>query len=861
MSSFMSKAACRGRRPSQFLSYNGYQRSVLIGRLLKERNVARFIVAPSGYGKTCLMADYAETIFGWAHTFFVNGQSPCFLRDLDAGQLASQCLSVDKGARLVVFDDVPMLDAKRAQLFSDEIDALIGKGCEVVVACTPMCDAFSLLQRDRVCLSARDLLLSDEELDEARSAEERAHAPSSSLSAAARVPALVWDGGLEAAESFVKQTVKEQMPADLLYVIMSMLVIRAGSIRSIERICSVDVEEICDLLDSYPHLGYDAETGTFEAPALPISCMAPTVKRDAQLLVSKSTCRSWEELSRAWASALLEDMKDAARACEVVTDLVPRAGRAKWLSARVRPLIAAGCYYPALQAIRSIGSSGAKSLESKASMAVLEAVCRHMLDDDEGAVRCVKRFAFDDGISQESRICALLVLARYGASTQSKRAADSLAEISAGVRAGDRGGGSPAELLAFLWCESMQSSGALIDAWRRCQSLGAEDYVLCLGASWLFGLIAVELDNGVMAAGEHESYAPVERYVRSRLESQLEGGRDFIVALAGLSMERAHMRGMVYTAGPLPSRQLFELRRVELHVLGQRQQFEHDFDEEKARASNWVETHPDAVTVPATALISPYAHRSVPVLSLKLFGSFEAYVGDDPINSAFFRRQSIKSLLVLLAINEGKELSRDAIERAMWPKSSERVARKNFYAIWSQLRSVLMLSDGTCPYLIRHQYGCSLETRHVQSDIKRFNEICRELQFGYASHHDWPGLYAEIEHDFASDLMPSEKNNPLIIEARAECRARLVDALVAGSAGVVDEGNPQWGIWFARAAIERERTREDAYVALMRAQIAAEQRTAAIMTYHKCRKILAEELGVDPSPEVQALYQSLIDAE
>ena len=86
-------------------------------------------------------------------------------------------------------------------------------------------------------------------------------------------------------------------------------------------------------------------------------------------------------------------------------------------------------------------------------------------------------------------------------------------------------------------------------------------------------------------------------------------------------------------------------------------------------------------------------------------------------------------------------------------------------------------------------------------------------------------------------------------------------SIVAATASITDAGTPQWGIWFARAAIERERTREDAYVALMRAQIAAEQRTAAIMTYHKCRKILAEELGVDPSPEVQALYQSLIDAE
>jgi DNA-binding SARP family transcriptional activator len=45
----------------------------------------------------------------------------------------------------------------------------------------------------------------------------------------------------------------------------------------------------------------------------------------------------------------------------------------------------------------------------------------------------------------------------------------------------------------------------------------------------------------------------------------------------------------------------------------------------------------------------------------------------------------------------------------------------------------------------------------------------------------------------------------------------------------------------------------------MRAQIAYGQRTAAMMTYHVCRRVLAEELGIDPSPETTALYESLLE--
>ena len=77
---------------------------------------------------------------------------------------------------------------------------------------------------------------------------------------------------------------------------------------------------------------------------------------------------------------------------------------------------------------------------------------------------------------------------------------------------------------------------------------------------------------------------------------------------------------------------------------------------------------------------------------------------------------------------------------------------------------------------------------------------------------------------------------------------------------LVGAGGFQQGLWFARSALRRDRTREDAYLALIRAQTAAGQRTAALMTYLSCRRVLRDELGIDPSPEIDALYRTLIDA-
>ena len=94
MSGFILRAACRGHRPAHLSGVRYYQRSSLVSQLLRERDVSRFIVAPPGYGKTSLVMDYAETMMGFANVIWINGQSPCFVRDLDEGVLASSAGSM-----------------------------------------------------------------------------------------------------------------------------------------------------------------------------------------------------------------------------------------------------------------------------------------------------------------------------------------------------------------------------------------------------------------------------------------------------------------------------------------------------------------------------------------------------------------------------------------------------------------------------------------------------------------------------------------------------------------------------------------------------------------------------------------------
>ena len=133
-----------------------------------------------------------------------------------------------------------------------------------------------------------------------------------------------------------------------------------------------------------------------------------------------------------------------------------------------------------------------------------------------------------------------------------------------------------------------------------------------------------------------------------------------------------------------------------------------------------------------------------------------------------------------------------------------------------------------------------------------------ELQFKERRHRDWASIYEELDADFGSDLMPVEVDNEALMQARNDYRNRLVDALVSATQSVIAAGSPEYGILFARMAVRHDAVREDAYVALMRAQVASGQTPSAVMTYHACRDALSQKLGIYPSPKTSEYFESLL---
>lgn len=864
MPNFLKNTACQGHRPPHLVAQRHFPRPALIAKLLRERHVARFIVAPGGYGKTSLALEYADTVFRLEHVFWMDGKSPCFLRDLDDVLIARTLLREDPHPFLLVIEDVPPLDPERVELLSKEMDQVLARGCEVLATCTPTCDAFDR-HRDRVKLTAVDLLLDDTEIDLTRSPAQREEEPASRFPASQRAAGLVW-APQEERQSFLTGILDEELPADIVLPLFIMLSLQKGALSDLAAFAQRNEEVERLLAEQYPFLGIDLQHGVFNAIACSMPDIAAACATERELIASRSLFGNQDAFAIHIADALVAQYQFK-RACDTVRLLASREARATWLAERGEDLFNAACLAPASEVYESLAGTRPSS---SARLEAAEAARRCILGDRAAACIAARRAAGDAAASVTIRIVGALIwaLCAEGADLgRANRLVSKLTEPSALLDSEPDSSRSsddswPAAACVHTALETSCPSGA--ETWLEYYDRGVRGSGLTIAAIEVLRSAVQTLQPSKVEEPDYSTPPPaldrIAALARKRAARTQRDTVSLLDAIGGLTFERACERGIV-SIPAFDTRTALELRKVEMDLFAQRRTWERFAHIQAERKQVFDATHPDAFRTKRRALNLSAFSTAEPTLTVNLFGGLEVRIGNERVDPALFRRQKVKTLLALLVLERGREFSRDKLASTLWPDSDPQPARKNFYGIWSSLRRALTTPAGTCPYLIRQQNGVRLDASLLDTDVVRLEEVCRTLLFEHPGYGGWAHLFEQINDRFSADLLPSESTNDIIVGRRADLRDKLVDALVTASGRLVLAGEAQEGLWFARAALQRDRSREDSYLALMRAQLAAGQRTAALETYFDCRRYLTNELGIDPSMDIIRLYRSIIETE
>jgi DNA-binding SARP family transcriptional activator len=250
-------------------------------------------------------------------------------------------------------------------------------------------------------------------------------------------------------------------------------------------------------------------------------------------------------------------------------------------------------------------------------------------------------------------------------------------------------------------------------------------------------------------------------------------------------------------------------------------------------------------------------------LALSLLGPLQ--VSLDGVPAAGFESQKGRALLAFLSLEAERPHARDALAGLLWPNQPDQHARKNLRQALANLRQTLGDKRATPPYL------------HITRDTIQFNRasnhqldvlaFCDHLAACDQHRHRHPetcrtcarrlqqvaALYRGtfLDQFFLDDSAAFEE---WMLLKREWLHARALAALtqLAG----YHERRAEYGLaqQHARRQLALDPWHEAGHRQLMRVLAASGQRSAALLQYATCQRVLAAELGVAPEPATTALF-------
>ena len=239
------------------------------------------------------------------------------------------------------------------------------------------------------------------------------------------------------------------------------------------------------------------------------------------------------------------------------------------------------------------------------------------------------------------------------------------------------------------------------------------------------------------------------------------------------------------------------------------------------------------------------------MLEFRILGALEVLDGEQPVPLG---GRNQRALLTILLLHANEAVSTERLVNELWGEHPPRTATTSLQNTVSQLRKLL---GPEC--LHTRPTGYALELDEAQVDLGRFERLVREaraleggdraqlLRTALALWRGAPLADMELENFAQEEIRRLEDLRLGVLEERiaAELELEIDSDLVAELESLV------------RRHPLRERLRAQLMLAFYRSGRQAE----ALATYHATRRTLVDELGIEPGPELQALYGSILRQE
>jgi DNA-binding SARP family transcriptional activator/predicted ATPase len=245
-------------------------------------------------------------------------------------------------------------------------------------------------------------------------------------------------------------------------------------------------------------------------------------------------------------------------------------------------------------------------------------------------------------------------------------------------------------------------------------------------------------------------------------------------------------------------------------------------------------------------------------LSLSLLGPFQVTRDGQPVTG--FKSNKVRALLAYLAVEADRPHRREVLAGLLWPDWPDRDALSNLRYALANLRRVIGDRTAEPPFLLITRDTLQFNTASdYWLDVTAFTEMVEADKASPSAIDQLEQGVALYRGSFLEGF--SVGDSPVFEEwtlfTREQIGRQVSSALHGLAASYEQRGEYEQAQSCAWRQVELEPWDEAAHQQLMRTLALSGQRSAALSEYETCRRLLAEELGVEPAAETTRLYEQI----
>jgi DNA-binding SARP family transcriptional activator len=238
-------------------------------------------------------------------------------------------------------------------------------------------------------------------------------------------------------------------------------------------------------------------------------------------------------------------------------------------------------------------------------------------------------------------------------------------------------------------------------------------------------------------------------------------------------------------------------------------------------------------------------------LEIRVLGPFEVYLDGRLVEVSSHRQ---RALLAALAMSAGQVVSIDRLADFVWARDPPKNVRGSLQTLVARLRTVIgsewfeTAVDGYRMLCEPHQVD-ALRFIHLARAAGAGDDTARRARVSAALE-----LWRGRPFEGVGSVLLAQAHEPLLVELYVTAQEHRLD-LENASANIQDR------IAELRELVARFPLRESLWVRLIVALDSSGRRAEALAAYEQVRIRIADELGVDPGPELRELYAELLAAD